>query len=134
MPAMLPFEFTIPTFSNGQIGTETTRAMETENSLILITEATEMSGMYRLTHRPTGMAITGSKFAATADVFGLFELAADLGRIGDWGRTGIELHRDKAFSDMVKSLVRLAPIKWQSFEANPDHAAASKAALMAGKA
>lgn len=129
MLAMLPFTFTVPSFKDGKYGTLEVRAMRTSCPHILITEAFEPPGVYRLTHADTGMTITHGDAGASCDVFGLFMLAAELGKIGDWSRPARELVADKEFSSKVKLTINAADIEWVQYATTAEHTAASKAAL-----
>src|SRR6187551_1984732 len=87
MPAF--FEFEVPMFTQRH-GTSrgTVMAMETDTPGILLTEADSSQSRYRLTHRASGMLITGGRYGMTDDVFGLLQVAADLGEVADWTQDG----------------------------------------------
>jgi len=129
MPSMLPFLFTAPSFKDGKYGTLKVRAMRTECPHIIITEASEWPGAYRLTHADTGMTLTHGDTGASRDAFGLFILAAELGKIGDWARPARDLVADKAFAAKVPMTIKAAKIEWLQYENSPEHTAASIAAL-----
>lgn len=129
MLAMLPFTFVAPSFKDGKYGTLEVRAMRTECQHILITEAFEWPGAYRLTHADTGMTITHGDTGASRDAFGLFALAAELGKIGDWSRPARELVADKEFSAKIKPTIMAADIEWLQYENTLEHTEASRAAL-----
>lgn len=129
MSPMLPFMLTVPSFKNGKYGTIEVRAMRTECPHILVTEASEWWGAYRLTHADTGMTLTNGDTGASRDVFGLFTLAAELGKIGDWSRPAKDLVADMEFSAKVKPTIMAADIEWLQYENTPEHTAASRAAI-----
>ncbi len=132
MLTMLPFMVTSPSFKDGKYGTLEIRAMRTECPHILITEAYECPGAYRLTHADTGMTITHGDTGASRDAFGLFILAAELAKIGNWSRPACELVADKEFSAKVKPTIMAAAIDWLEYKNTPEHTAASLAALSPG--
>ena len=129
MSPMLPFTFTAPSFKDGKYGTLEVRAMRTECPHILITEAFEWCGAYRLTHADTGMTLTYGDTGASRDAFGLFALAAELGKIGDWSRPARDLVADKEFAAAVPRVIKASSIKWLQYENSPEHTEASRAAL-----
>lgn len=126
---MIPFKFTIPTFTQaaGRASYEV-NAVATSVDGILLTEAREQAGEYRLTHRPSGLSITNGDMAMTADVLGLLKLAATLGTLGDWTRSATEIDADQGFKAAIHAAVAVAAINWRGVTRDPLHEAASMAA------
>lgn len=129
MSSMIPFKVTVPSYKDGKYGTLEVLAMHTACPQILITEASEWPGAYRLTHVGTGMTITYGDRGASRDAFGLFTLADELGKIGDWSRPASELVADKEFSMKVNPTIMASDIEWLQYEITAEHTAASRAAI-----
>jgi hypothetical protein len=130
---MTPFTFECPGFAAGDgYGKFNVRAIRTSATGILLTEAKEIEGVYRLTHEASGMAITTGAYASSHDAFGLLTLADVLGKAGDWTRDAAAIAADEDFGAVIKPLVMNADIEWTSFGTTPEHRAASIAALSPG--
>jgi len=125
---MLPFKFKAPTFTDEDgPGSCELRAINTATPGILLTESTEITGTYRLTHEPSGMAINTGAFGTTSDVFGLLTLAGSLATLGDWTRPAYAIGIDKVLMKATRAMLASAPIEWQALAWHAAHEAASAA-------
>ena len=127
-----PFDIELPAWNKRQGHfTQKSRAMLTATPGILLTEAVEDEGRYRLTHASSKFSILAGEYAATHDVFGLFILAEALAAAGDWERSPGEIAADKGLSAAVLALVKAANIEWSGMRKSPGLNKASAAALAA---
>jgi len=104
------------------------RAMETDTPGILLTEADSDHDHYRLTHRQSGMLITGGKFAMTRDVFGLLEAARALGKVTNWRRHAKNVCTAQVGFD-TRAVLSKSGIEWVEVKTSPEHKAASLRAI-----
>ena len=93
------------------------RAMHTATPGLLLTEAPEAEGYYKLTHAASKYSILSAEYAATHDAFGLFVLAEALAAAGDWSRGTAEIAADMELASAATAIVKASPIEWA--EARP---------------
>ena len=86
MPAFFTYKIRCADPDTGRAYFSDVKAMATDTPGIILTEADAVAGHYRLTHRHSGMLITGGKFGMTTDVFGLLMVAKALGKVANWRR------------------------------------------------
>ena len=102
-------------------------AMETDTPGILLTEADSSQNRYRLTHRESGMLITGGRYGMTDDVFGLLQVAVDLGEVADWTQDGKTVAAIPG--KVVQDVLLKARFEWIAAKEPRGLVAASKATL-----
>jgi hypothetical protein len=127
-----PFKFVVPGFADSAYNENEVWAIQTSTPGILLTSATEIQGNYRLTHAPSGMAITTGDCGTSSDAFGMLTLAEALGKLGDWTRHGRDVVADPMVRSRLHEMIRSADIEWDGLNSRDEHFAASKAALRAG--
>jgi hypothetical protein len=128
-----PFKFTVPGFTvDSGYNQNEVWAIQTSTPGILLTSAAEVQGNYRLTHEPSGMAITTGDNGTSPDVFGMLTLASDLGKLGDWTRHGREVVSDPVVKAGLRVTIQSADIEWHGLGMSHAHVEASKAALGTG--
>jgi len=128
MPAFFLFKARCATSDTGTEYRAPILAMETDTPGILLTEADSNKGCYRLTHRQSGMCITGGKLGATRDVFGLLETAKALGKVTNWRRHAKNICTKK-IGAATREVLKAATFEWEEMKESAAVRQASRRAI-----
>lgn len=119
------FKYKVNTFDNGEYGQIEVEARRTATPGLLITDCTEVPGMFCITHEMSGLRIASGPYAATDDLDALAVLARQLGACGDWKQEVADIL--ETFGGCAKNVVVSAPIRWHAMSYSKVHEDASAA-------